>query len=331
MNANTRKQDPYLSIKVEGTTVKPGRMHLDDFMHLMKDVRASVVALARGLYTAGEPTQRRRPPADLSEAIALDIVDFTHGSPAAVAHFERSVLGQENFPENDLGDEAYTSWVTGMAIVTSDQVAIPNGFDKQVLVKARDLGKLFDKGIETIQFRLNHRQVPIVYTYNHAGYVRVRQRIDGPQELTTTIEGRLLMADFNEAGRRFRIYPSVGHPVYCDFDATMADEVQENIRKFVRVTGTGLSDSPEELRRIRVEDIEPIEEPEEGENVQRQMPAPGEFWSDATVEELALVQGVEPVIELSELLGGWPGDIDDGFEDEIEKIRAAESSGEYGK
>ena len=36
-----------------------------------------------------------------------------------------------------------------------------------------------------------------------------------------------------------------------------------------------------------------------------------------TFEEIARQQGVGPVEDPSELVGGWPGDIDDGFEEAL--------------
>lgn len=36
-----------------------------------------------------------------------------------------------------------------------------------------------------------------------------------------------------------------------------------------------------------------------------------------TFEEIARQQGVEPIEDPSELIGGWPGDVDDGFEEAL--------------
>ena len=47
-----------------------------------------------------------------------------------------------------------------------------------------------------------------------------------------------------------------------------------------------------------------------------------QFWQRASLEELALQQGVRPVERFEELLGGWPEDeIDDGFEEALERWR----------
>ncbi len=36
-----------------------------------------------------------------------------------------------------------------------------------------------------------------------------------------------------------------------------------------------------------------------------------------TFEEVAALQGVGPIEDPNELVGGWPGEVDDGFEDAV--------------
>lgn len=45
------------------------------------------------------------------------------------------------------------------------------------------------------------------------------------------------------------------------------------------------------------------------------------FWESPSLEELARAQDVMPVTDVASLLGGWPGDAGDGFEEEIRRIR----------
>jgi len=40
-----------------------------------------------------------------------------------------------------------------------------------------------------------------------------------------------------------------------------------------------------------------------------------------TLEDLAREQGVRPMKDPSELIGRWPGDVDDGFEEMIRELR----------
>ena len=46
-----------------------------------------------------------------------------------------------------------------------------------------------------------------------------------------------------------------------------------------------------------------------------------EFWLTRSFDELATAQGVKPLVDLDRLLGTWPDDVDDGFEESIQKLR----------
>ena len=38
-------------------------------------------------------------------------------------------------------------------------------------------------------------------------------------------------------------------------------------------------------------------------------------------EELAAAQGVGPLIDIDALIGTWPGDVNDGFEEAVRRLR----------
>ena len=45
------------------------------------------------------------------------------------------------------------------------------------------------------------------------------------------------------------------------------------------------------------------------------------FWESPSLEELAKAQGVKPMKDASDLIGTWPGEVDDGFEEWIDELR----------
>ena len=50
-----------------------------------------------------------------------------------------------------------------------------------------------------------------------------------------------------------------------------------------------------------------------------------DFWESPSLEELAQAQGVKPgPIKASEIMGTWPGEADDGFEEWIDELRHPE-------
>ncbi|RLC06431.1 MAG: hypothetical protein DRI57_26860 [Deltaproteobacteria bacterium] len=46
-----------------------------------------------------------------------------------------------------------------------------------------------------------------------------------------------------------------------------------------------------------------------------------DFRNSPTIEELAEAQGVRPIQDITALFGTWPGEEDDGFEEEIRRLR----------
>ena len=51
------------------------------------------------------------------------------------------------------------------------------------------------------------------------------------------------------------------------------------------------------------------------------IPAAMSFWESRTIKELALLQNVSPMEDVGVIFGTWPGEKDDGFEEEIERLR----------
>jgi len=50
---------------------------------------------------------------------------------------------------------------------------------------------------------------------------------------------------------------------------------------------------------------------------------PGDFWESPSLEELAVSQGVKPITDVNIIAGTWPGEDDDGFEEDILALRKA--------
>lgn len=319
------KKTAFFAMKLEGPDVKPGRIRLEDFLRLGQEMLRAVERVALVLQGSADSQRAGRRPQDIRAAISLDVVEVTHGSPSAVIRFERSDT-QLSIPDADLGLQAFEKFVQGLSAVTSDGETYPPGYDAGVLLAIRDAGRLFDRGVDRIEFTLNHRARPLHVLYNREGYTRIQKRIVGPQLNRRTIEGRLLMADFKERGSRFRVHPSSGEPVICLFNESLRDEVYRSILHFVRVTGEAKEDpTSNRIVSITISDIERIEAKEDQatEILPSGAPLPGDFWQAMNFDELAAAQGVGPLTNIDALIGTWPGDVNDGFEESVHKLRQA--------
>jgi hypothetical protein len=313
------KPNAYLTIRFEGPEVKPSRMRLDDFIQAAREFSACAKRVALALQHTPSAVPGRRP-TDVTEALSLDLIGFTEGSPAAVALLDRSD-GQMMMQTADFGENTYKALLEGIEAVSLDTAALPPGFDLGVLMKLRDFGRLFSKGVSRVEFTLNHRPHAIKATYDLPRQDRVRQRIAQPQPQQQTLQGRLLMADFKETGMQLRLHPSIGHPILCGFPESLSVEVEECIRQFVRVTGSMEYSPGGEPHRLEIADIERVDEPA-GQSAAQASTWTYGFWESPSAEEYARRQGVQPVTNIASLYG--PGEPQDweGFDEALERWHA---------
>ena len=57
-------------------------------------------------------------------------------------------------------------------------------------------------------------------------------------------------------------------------------------------------------------------------------PSSGSSRESATLDDLARAHDAQPVADVAVLLGGWPGSVDDGFEEAIHMLRHADVVGD---
>ena len=216
-----------------------------------------------------------------------------------------------------------TTSLKGIREIQKNEESLPYGFDRGVLLAWRDIGRIFSMGVNSIKFEISQYKNSVYVEYTPNEFEIIKQRILGQQTLLTTIEGRLLMADFREEGMRLRIHPSFSDPVFCDFDEEQKEEVLENLLRIVRITGEAIRDPlTGRIGRIRIKDIEPLEEFSEAiEEIPVAREQIYDFWASRTLEDLVRIQGVEAVSDITTLYGTWPGDTEDGFEEFVQELR----------
>lgn len=315
--------DPLLKIQFDGQAVGPGKIQVSHLLRFLSNLNKVLQRTGRVLMGEAESVHRGQAPRNIKEVVALDLVLLTAGSPSAVLGFERR-LPQTSFPGMDLGMEILEKAIAGLAAVQLSEETLPAGYDAGVLMAWRDAGTLFSQGINSVKFTLNHREEPTKITFSPNGFVRIQERIKGPQINIRTIEGRLLMADFKEHGTRCRVHPSVGDPVLCLFDEEQKEEVLEDILQYVRIVGEAKEDPISgKITSIKIHDIERLEDREDEavDLLPKGTPISRDFWESPSLEELAVSQKVHQMADVRVMFGTWPGDEDDGFEAAIYELR----------
>ena len=315
--------EPLLKIRFDGEAVGPGKIPVSHLLRFLSNLNKALQRTGRVLQGESESVRRGPQLRSIKDEVALDLVLLTEGSPAAVLGFERRQTAP-SFPGMDEGLEILEKAIAGLAAVQQPDEILPAGYDVGVLMAWRDAGTVFSQGIARIEFALNHRERPVVASFTPAGFVRIQERIKGPQTNIRTIEGRLLMADFKEHGTRCRVHPSVGDPVLCLFDEAQKEEVLEDILNYVRVVGEAKEDPVTgKITSIKIHDIERLEdrEDEAADLLPQGTPIARDFWQSPTLEELAQAQNVQPMVDVRLLFGTWPGEQNDGFEEAIDELR----------
>jgi hypothetical protein len=122
------------------------------------------------------------------------------------------------------------------------------------------------------------------------------------------------MADFKPGDHRCRIEPPMGPAIVCTFKEDQSNLVHGLIRKAVRITGEAtFPPNSEKIDVIAITSIEPLPSLAVGTD---------QFFSDMSIGDLAKAQQVEPLKNVSELEGGFPGDEDiDDFLKQIYESR----------
>jgi len=314
---------PLLTIRFDGEAVGPGRIPVSHLLRFLGNMNKALQRTGRVLLGESVSVRRGPQPHDIKDEVALDLVLLTHGSPAAVLGFERRIE-QQSLAGMDRGMEILEKAIIGLAAVQEADEALPPGYDTGVLMAWRDAGIVFSQGIGRIEFTLSYPDRPVVAAFTPNGFVRIQQRIQGPQTNIRTIEGRLLMADFKEHGTRCRVHPAVGDPVLCLFDEEQNEEVLEDILHYVRIVGEAKEDPVSgKITSIKIHDIERLEdrESEATDLLPKGTPISSDFWQSPSLEELAFSQGVQSMADVRALFGTWPDTQDDGFEAAIDELR----------
>lgn len=293
-----------LRIHLEGPSVRHHRIALQDFLLFARQLQTAVDRVARVIRGQGVSVQPGRKPSSIKGSCSLDIVEIRGGTLTITC--DLPVESQPTLFE-DLGEKALSCFVEGIEAVRGEQPAMPRGYDKGVLLALRDGGKLFDRGIETITFDLLTPKGHWISHYTREVHTRILSRVqDSIQNRTTqhTVEGRLVMGDFKEAGFRCRVHPPIGKPIPCTFDEVQKEAVLAALTHYVRLVGEA-TEADGEILSLKIQHVEVLDRHLEVEK--RGEKGTSFFDSKTDLEALAAQQRVSTVSDFDSLLGDfWP-------------------------
>ena len=307
-----------ITLHFEGESIKDGRLLWDDLSLFISHFDAAIDRIIK-LKETGVSIKQGRPTKATQSLSALEIVALNTGSFEIALSFRRE---QDLLPGLDAGEEAFTALTNGLTEFTNNgnNALLPEYFDRNVLASLREAGRIFSRGIDTVDItKVNGHAPTKLISYTKPLRERIISKMRTLEQAWITVEGRLLMADVKEGALRCRLHPSTGETILCSFDEDITANVISNLRQFVQVRGEAQIDTAaNKIQTITIRDLEPIDEPTQSSTPTQ---SPSAFWQTKTFEELASEQGVYPVADWSKFVGGWPEDTD--YESFLHTIRSA--------
>jgi hypothetical protein len=295
-----RKPKPLLVLKVSGPEIRTGRIPVPDLLVVCQHAQSAVSRQAEAIEGRKQTLHRGPKLGKVVQECTLDLVALDKGS--AVLAFEQS-KAQAAFPQMP------TLAVDAVAKVGEGLQSLSKGraiqIDPGVLDSLRSMGEVFGNGVRSIEWIVPAQagRKRIAATFNKRVRNRVAERLRPPVERPETVEGLLEMADFKPADQKCRVHPSFGLSVTCTFAQDVADDVYALLRQPVRVEGKAtINAQTQRIEEIAITKVTALAPP----NV-----SAGSFLRGWTFDQLAHVQGVEPLRDVSVLASGLPDDEDD--------------------
>jgi hypothetical protein len=316
VRAVAKREKYVLTLKLEGPGIRSGAVPVPELLRICGAVQDAVNRQAAAMH--GDRPLRPGPiTTAVHEECTLELAGIKRGS--AVLPF-RLAKPQHEIPELQMGSfgiDAIEELVS--AIETLGTNGVSKSISPGVLDSLKTMGEVFDKKTVTkITWQVPKRAHYPSHKLVFDKYTReqVARLIKAPTHRPESIEGTLEMADFKPLDHRCRVSPLLGKPVTCTFDSDKEGEVQDLLRKPVRVTGQAkINPNSGQTEEIHISQIEILD---------RLLVGAKEFFASKSLTDLAKSQGVKPLANPSVLIGGWPADENiDEFLEQTYKERSA--------
>lgn len=327
---------PGFAIKIEGPRVGAARLSANDLATIILRSQQALRRIGQVLY--GESSiGKGRKKKEIEELCELFLVGWKPGS--AVAEVELAEPPAQMSLFGYIGEESLKAFLTGMARIrgqTPDVTQpLPPGFDVGVLQTCEILGRVLEHGIDSVSFEPIRVTDVVHVSFDRPLREKVRNLL-GRQIDQQQVEkvGRLEVLDGHH-GLRGRLWEPDGTKWLCIFKPEHLEVLPEAWLHTVRLVGEAVVE-PGKERTLHVALVLPLEEemeigPVKGIEIREPLwlPAPetheapqtgeisfaGEaekpsFWTSLSVEQLAELQGVEPVTDLDSIGALWPADHD---------------------
>ncbi len=300
---------PGLAIKIDGPRVGEARLSANDLARILLRTQQVLKRIGQVLY--GEsPIGEGRKKKDIEQLCELFLVGWKPGS--AVAEVELAEPPAQMSLFGYVGEESVKAFLNGMARIDAQTLDIPQpmpaGFDTKVLHACDLLGRVLERGINTVHFQpIQVTGVPAI-TFDRSLREKVRNLLGRPVEQRQVEKiGRLEVLD-GHRGLQGRLWEPDGTKWLCIFKPEHLEILPEAWLRTVRLVGEAVVE-PGKERTLHVASVLPLEQ-ELGETAMTEELHKVPFWTSLPLEQLAELQGVQPATDLDSIGELWPADDD---------------------
>jgi hypothetical protein len=314
VNLANKKQNqelsPCLELRLSGPGVRRGRIAIPDLIRICGEAQNVVNKQAEVMK--GKKTIHPGPTMGaIQDECTLELIGIKEGSTRLQFDLAKPQLHfqfKEHFGAKVLAE-------VGATIQSLNKRKI-EPIDPGLLLSLYGLSGLVEqKGIHGIRWTtpqcngFKPTSVPITKRIRE----KTAARLSRPQKVTVQVDGILDMADFKPEELKCRIDPPIGTAITCVFHQERANEIYQLLRKPVRASGEAtLKPYTDRIELIRIDSIIPLPSLHLGED---------NFFSNPTIGQLAAMQKVKVLKDLSTLAGGIPNEED--VDELLEEIYAA--------
>jgi hypothetical protein len=294
----TQRIKPLLKLRIQGPGVRSGAINVPDLIRICQSTQDAVNRQAEAMR-GGQSLRPGPKTSVVYEECTLELTGIEKGSTVLPFTLAKP---QQPLPMPEIANFGHdvVRRVADVVKALGSRRSLKNEhFEAGLLDSLRAMGEILSKDLSKIEWIVPGNGRPAVRaTFDRRVKERVIERIKAPTTRLETVEGVLEMADFKSQDRRCRIHPSVGQSILCTFTTEQEQEIQDSLRKPVRIMGTAtVNPNNGRVESIALSSVEAIEELLIGER---------DFHRGRSLEQLAEAQGVEPLQNTRVLAGGWP-------------------------
>jgi len=293
-----------LVLHFEGRSFSRQRLSIRELVGYVSHLQTAVDRVALLLQGVSESVLKGRRPSDIESLCALDVVSL-HGGGSVTVICDLPHPSQTKLPGfDDIGVEAIETLVGGIDQLDEGDAALPEGFDKGVLMALREFGKPLESGEGRVGISLKSRGLRLSRSFTRSTYSHIVRRIQVPVKNRREVEGRLLMADFKESGLKCRIHPAAGKPIVCEFEEPQRESILSAMTHYVRIIGEA-TEVEDQVKALKIEDVEILDGP--GLGMIPPLLSVGAASPGVSIEELVRSHGAQPIRSADSMkVDFWP-------------------------